>query len=490
LLKQGTLSSNLAAASPLGAVALTALSATLCALLPATVNTGPEVLLLPLAALLAFVVLLRPEIGLMLIFLSAPLETTYLDLGVRIKPQHILGLLTVAGWALQFLSRRERHIQGSILNVPLFLIVFTALTTFMLHSRFASLGISLFVLQLWFIAAIYLLANFSDRPETLKRCFWMLVIAGLLEAGYALIQSAGFYRSAGPVASYSAILQEGRPSGTFTEPDFLAPFLTSAFLLTLPFWGAHGLTRWRRLIPVAALLILTASMFAMVRASWLGMLAGLLAFAWLKLIERGESRRLVSLLKHGAGVLAAVALVTTVVAFLSPTAFSAMTIRAKNMVSVVEPENPHPTRAREISQTWSVIKQSPITGAGIGTFGITTEYGRRIAASPNRASASVVGSGTPLSLLHDQGILGLLAFALLIGVLFWRLLTALNRGPPAHTPYIQGVFLAVLGLTVSSAFNNLYYFGFYWLIIALAAALVMASTKGASGRAATEEGKG
>jgi O-antigen ligase len=463
------------------------LCAALCGLLLAAVGAGIEVLLLPFCAGLAVVILLRPEVGLMLVFLSAPLETTYLDIGIRIKPQHILGLLTIAGWTLQLFSGRERKIRGSILNAPLFLIVLTGLATFILHSRFASLGVSLFVLQIWFIAVIYLLASFSDQQQILMRCFWMLVIAGVLEAVYALFQSAGFYGSAGPVTSYSSILQEGRPYGTFTEPDFLAPFLISSFLLTLPFWGAPGLNRWQRLIPLAALLILTAGILTMVRAAWLGMLAGLFAFAWLKLNERKGSAVITPVLKRAGAVLAAVAAITTLLAFLSPAAFSAIEVRAKNIVSIVEPENPHPTRLREVTETWETIKESPWTGHGIGTFGVTTRYGERIATGSDQLRAGVVGSGVFLGLLHDQGVFGLAAFALLIGILLWRLFTALRAAPQHHAPYLQAMFVAVVGLTVSSIFNNLYYFGFYWLVIALAAALATAPAKRGSTRQPSAE---
>ena len=461
--------SNLA--TPLSALALTALAAGLYGVMLSVLDAGIYALALPLILALAAVILVRPEIGLVLMFLSAPLETTYLDLGARIKPQHVLGIITMAGWALQLVLDRQRAVRGTSLNIALFMMILAALISFIFNSQYISMGSSLFLLQLWFVAVIFLMANFADRPDVLKRCFWAFVAAGALEAVYAIIQAAGFYHDADPSTSYGAVLQGGRPFGTFSEPDFFAPFLIGAFLLLLPFWGNRRLGSWRTPARLALLLVLTASMLAMVRASWLGLLAGLAAFAWLKLSERGESQKIAALLKHAAGVLAAAGAIALVLAWVSPTAFSTMTTRAKNLVAVVEPENPHPTRAREIGQTWSVIKGNAITGAGIGTFAITTEYGRRIASAPDHARAGVVGSGTPLSLLHDEGVIGLLAFVSVLGVLFWRLLGTLRTARPEWVPYLQGVFIAVVGLTVSSLFNNLFYFGFYWLVIALAAAL-------------------
>lgn len=487
MFKQETLSSNAAPASPVAAIVLTGLLAAASGLSLAALGSGVNALLVPAAAMTAAVAVFRPEIGLALLFLSAPLETTYIDIGIRIKPQHILGMLTIAGWTLQSLSSKKRNIRGSILNLPLFLIVLMGLATFMLHSRFASLGMSLFALQLWFIAIIYLVANFADRPGTLSRCFWMLVIAGVLEAGFALVQSASFYRDAGASASYSSILQEGRPSGTFTEPDFLAPFLVGSFLLTLPFWESSARTGWGRLIVPAALLILAACMLTMVRAAWLGMLAGAIAFAWLKVSGRREPGRIASLLKRAAAVTAAIAAVIALLASVSPAAFSAMQVRAKNIVSIVEPENPHRTRLREVNETWETIKESPLTGHGIGTFGVTTAYGGRIAAGSDQLRGGVVGSGFLLGLLHDQGLVGLALFVLLVVFLLCRLFVALRNARPNEVPYLQALFLALVALTVSSAFNNLYYFGFYWLVIALAAG--MASARPDLG-AAPEEGDG
>ncbi|MGD0114441.1 MAG: O-antigen ligase family protein [Dehalococcoidia bacterium] len=454
----------------LAALILVFLTAAAYGLLAPGLDAGLYVPAAALALVLAAVILLRPEIGLMLMFLTAPLETTYVDVaGFRIKPSQVIGLLTLAGWALQLAVGRRKAIRSSGLTKPLALLMLTFLLAFVLHFQYLSYGISLFGLQLWFVAMIIVLANFVDEPGVLRRCFWMFIIAGTLEAALAIVQAAGFYDKVTTTTAYGSILNQARPAGTFSEPDFLAPFLVGAFLLILPFWGSKRTGSWMPAVGVVVLLLLAASILAMVRASWLGMIAGLAVFGWLKLRERGDGLDFAALFKRMTSILAALAVILVALAVVWPTALQTVSVRAKNLVAIVEPENPAPTRAQEMQQAWAVIKQNPLLGHGVGTIAITTEYGRTVAASANSGRSGVVGAGIELGLLHDQGIGGLLAFALLMGVLLWRLLRALKKAGTS-LPYVQGAIACVVGLTISACFNNLYYFAYYWLIIALAAA--------------------
>jgi O-antigen ligase len=97
----------------------------------------------------------------------------------------------------------------------------------------------------------------------------------------------------------------------------------------------------------------------------------------------------------------------------------------------------------------------------------------------------VVGSGTPLGLLFDQGIPGLAFFTLFMGVVFWRLWRALATADEEWAPYLQAMLVSLAGLTVATLVNNTYYFGFLWLEIALAVALTEGLMPARGGRPAT-----
>jgi O-antigen ligase len=430
-------------------------------------GAGVLALLAPILLGAAAVIFVRPEIGLPIVFLAAPLETLAWEVvGVSIKPYQMVGVVVMLGWAAQVLVGR-RTPRGSSVALPLGLVVGWQVATFVVHLENLSFGISLFFLQLWFAAAVLLLANFAGDAAVLRRCFWALVLAGVLEAVCGLAQGVGFYQGSGAMATYQAILLDGRPYGTFTEADFLAGFLAGSFLLLVPFW-----TR-AKVGPVPILLgmpILAAGVLAMVRASWLGVLAGLLVFGVVRLRGRAAQvagapvRGLLTVLVAGLATLA-------VIAWLSPPALSAVMIRAKNIVTIVEPENPHPTRLREVQEEMAAVRDAPLTGHGIGTFGLYTRYGRGVAEDLGRQRGGVVGSGTPLGLLFDQGIPGLAFFTLFMGVVFWRLWRALATADEEWAPYLQAMLVSLAGLAVATLFNNIYYFGFLWLEIALAAAL-------------------
>jgi O-antigen ligase len=430
-------------------------------------GAGALVLLAPILLGAAAVVFVRPEIGLPIVFLAAPLEIMFWEaLGVRVKPYQMVGVVVMLGWAAQVLLGR-RMVRGSSVALPLGLVVGGQVAIFALHLQQVSYGISLFILQLWFAAAVLLLANFADQPALLRRCFWALVLAASLEAVYGLTQAAGFYQGLGGGASYQTILLDGRPFGTFSEPDFLGGFLAGSFLLLVPFWARA------RPGPMPILLgmpILAAGVLCLVRASWLGVLAGLLVFGAVRL--RGRAARLPAAPVRGLLTVLVAGLATlTVIAWLSPPAVSAIKTRAKNIVTIVEPQNPHPTRLREVQDALAAVRDAPLTGHGIGTYGLYTPYGHSVAEAIGRDRGGVVGSGTPLGLLFDQGILGLAFFTLFMGAVFLRLWRALAVADEKQAPYVQAMLVSLGGLAVVSLFNNMYYFGFLWLEIALAAAL-------------------
>jgi O-antigen ligase len=430
-------------------------------------GAGVLVLLAPILLGAVVVIFVRPEIGLPIVFLAAPLEILFWEVvGVRVKPYQMVGVVVMLGWAAQVLVGR-RTPRGSSVALPLGLVVGGQVATLIIHFEQLSFGIGLFFLQLWFAAAVLLLANFAGEPAVLRRCFWALVLAGSLEAVYGLAQAASFYQGSGAMSTYQTILHDGRCWGTFTEADFLGGFLAGAFLLLVPFWTRAKVGSMPILLGVP---ILAAGVLAMVRASWLGLLAGLLVFGVVRLRGRAAQvagapvRGLLTVLLAGLAILA-------IIAWLSPPAVSAVMTRAKNIVTIVEPENPHPTRLREVQQAMAAVRDAPLTGHGIGTYGLFTPYGRSVAEALGRQRGGVVGSGMPLGLLFDQGILGLAFFTLFMGVVFWRLWRALATADQEQAPYLQAMLISLVGLAVASLFNNLYYFGFLWLEIALAVAL-------------------
>ena len=446
-------------------------------LVAASGERGPYFVLVVLALEAGVVMLARPEVGLPLVFLTAPLDVFFLQVfGVRLKSFQIISLVVLAGWGGQVLVAR-RPLRWSPLAIPLLLLTATYLLSFLLHSQYLYLGLPLFLLELWFVAIVLLVANFSERPDILRACLWAMVISGTGVAVYGVIEALGFYRDASVTATYQAILHGGRPFATFTEPDFLGAYLMGTFLLLLPFLGSRRWPLW--LMVLLGLPMLAAIVLVLVRAAWLGLLGGLAAYAWARWRQRGSGDP-ASFARGWAGLLAAAAVAALAVSWLAPSALGAAEVRARNLLAIVEPENPSETRLNEVREAAAAALDSPLSGHGIGTYGVLTRYGATVAADRGQERSGVVGSGAVLGLMFDQGVLGVAAFALLLAVLFWRLNRALPLADAKMSPYVQGAFASLSGLAVSALVNNLFYFGFFWLIIALAAALADAVLQGSA----------
>lgn len=433
---------------------------------------GNQIILLAALGLAGLALLiLRPEVGFVLMFLAVPLETIYWSpLGFRVKAYQVLGIAILIALAVQVLIQRKRLVTTR-LDLPLLLVGASYLASLLLHFEYAAAGRSLMILQVWFLLTVWIVANYGQSPRLLKAAFWAIVAGGVFEALFGLVQAGGFYHAPESATEYHAILVSGRPYGTFTEPDFYAPFILIAFFLTLPFLVDRARHRWRSLLNLVTFLLFALLMLSMVRAVWVGLLMGLLVFAVLYLKE-GLARNLPRLGKLALKFLVGGALLLVVFQLFYPSGFEALTTRARNILAVAEPENPNLTRLNELQGAIAAIQMSPWIGHGVGTYGLLTEYGRSVAETTGRENGGVVGAGILFGILFDQGVLGLIPFLLLMSLLFLRVWRSIQRGPPAWKPYGQGLLLSLVAVIGSGLFNNDYYFGYFWMTIALAVAFV------------------
>ena len=135
-------------------------------------------------------------------------------------------------------------------------------------------------------------------------------------------------------------------------------------------------------------------------------------------------------------------------------------------------------RSRRANVTLDVFKQHPLVGVGIGGHpAASVEIAKR-----NRRKADYVSHTTPLTIAAELGVIGLLAYAALLGgaaVLFHRV----RRVDEAIGVGLGAVFLALF-------VHSLFYGGFFedpiaWLILAIGAAVLVARTAPASTPAPT-----
>jgi hypothetical protein len=415
----------------------------------------------------------HPEWGLYAVALSMPLETLSPAVaGFHPKVYQACLVFALVGLLVRGASRRDTI--ASVEFFPLLPLALTVLVTELIHWRYLSVGLSLVGLQFIFFALFLAIGAYRGQVSVLVRVAWCLVVSGALEGVVGLVQLTAFYTGAGSAApgflAYHDLLQAGRASGTFTEPDFFAAYLVMTLALGAGLRPRLRPGTVRRMVLDVSLVGMTACLLlALVRAAWVALICAVLIFWTSKLFTRerlpkiARARTWVLLLGLFSGLTLAFAL-----AF--PRGFDALAVRGRNLFAVVEMENGNSaTRQIELDGLYTAISESPIVGHGMGTYGLLTDYGRTVAATVGR-DTGVPGEAHLLGILYEHGLIGLAAIAPLLILVLARLRAAL-RGGGESAVLARAVGMAATAVAVTGLFNNDYYFGFSWIILAVAAAV-------------------
>lgn len=251
------------------------------------------------------------------------------------------------------------------------------------------------------------------RAEARAALATALVLAGAIESVYVLLQ-LGF---GDPIFNTAPLPGKWRTFGTFGNPNWTGEFLCVTALVTLGRLvdlrknnSSHG--NWT----VAALILMVLALTATIaRGAWLAFIIGTLAFT---LARRLGNQRL--------GLKAAIApfvivVVSVVVLILLPLLIRGDALNHFSNFKSIR------GRVWMSAVTWTMIRDAPLGGHGLGTFGM--EFPRYQAQAFSQASSSpFVANASFTSYAHNDylqlwaelGIVGLLAFIALIWIVFKR----------------------------------------------------------------------
>lgn len=185
----------------------------------------------------------------------------------------------------------------------------------------------------FFIFFIALIAGIGASESRLRTTLWVIAATGCLVATYAVAQSFGVEPFV-PRSLYTFPTPEGaliRVNASLGHADYLGNFLCYTTLLT---GGLAMTTRgWLRVFAVAATgLSIIAIVFSGTRGAWVGMLAGVAAFAFFGLKD-GAARRILKRSPRSviAAVLASALLLMSL--FLISPASRSVTQRLRGLMS-------------------------------------------------------------------------------------------------------------------------------------------------------------
>lgn len=310
--------------------------------------------------------------------------------------------------------------------------------------------------------------EFLRTPEDIGRAFTLLVVIG----GIAAVLGIGDFilaRSIGGYAGYNAFFAGKRLMGSLGNPMFAGTY----FLLIIPLAAVQALqartARQRALLVAVLLLALLALLLTQSRAAWVALALSLPVFllmvGQLPGDHRAITRAVWSVVLLGAVLVGGVII-----------AVPAVRARVATMVNM-EDETVM-TRSVYMRGAYNVFAQRPAQGWGVGAVRtVFPQYrpftqARENAMALNRAYATAQPHNLLLQIAAEMGLLGLLAFALLIIMAVRVVLPALG-GDPATRGIAIGVGSMLLAylLVNQLAFDNAATQSLFWIGLGLLAAL-------------------
>ena len=382
-------------------------------------------------------------------FHVGPLPSTLLEV--------LIGI-TVVLWAVGRYQTREWHPARTLLEIPMAVFLIAGLIGIAVSpDHVGALGIY----RAYFVEPailFYVALDLLRTPDDFR-----IVLAGFA-AGTTVfaIMNLGAWVIALSTTRLVDIDLGNAPKALYTSPNSVAMFLEPAVTLAAGF-VLYSSNRRDRTVALVCLVFLLGSMVATLSR------AGLLTLAVLALVAVITiRRRRLKLGLLGAGVVSGIAL------FQIPAV-------AKRMAHQFDPSYPYNTfegRLQIWSDTLHMLRDHPIFGAGLRGYAIVM---RPYVTTP-KGLPELYAHDIFLSMWAEIGLLGLAAFAVLLGMLLWRGWTSFSKTEGFAKALLWGTSAAFVAITVHGLFDTPYYGNDlsveFWMLAALEIAAIGAFLAG------------
>jgi O-antigen ligase len=388
-------------------------------------------------------VLRYPTMGLLLIVISVPWGSG-IEIhagGAAVTPTDGLVALVGAAWLAVAARDRANPFPRTVWTRYVFL--FLAAIALSITQASDPKASAPEILKWLEMAVVYCAAaQFIRDRSTLRWIVFALVAAGVSQA---VLGYGQFLLQLGP-AAFGAHRPFFRSYGTFDQPNPYAGFLNMTLPMAISL-SLLGVRTWeRRLAAISALVIATALLASQSRG---GLLAGLVASA----VVLGLSTRFArEALKFALVVVPLAALATAYSLLPSSQVDRVLSAVGLGNVSFGDVTNAN-FSAVERAAHWlagvRMFASHPVLGVGIGNY--PDAYPRY---HPRGWYASLGHAHNYyINIAAEAGVVGLLAYTLLIGTALWYAFAAVRR---ISGRFYTAVLLGVLGALSATAFHNLF----------------------------------
>jgi putative inorganic carbon (HCO3(-)) transporter len=386
-------------------------------------------------------------------FRIGPLPTTLLEVFIGI---------TVLLWAAGRYRSRDWNVARTWLEIPMALLLIAGLVGIVVSpDHVGALGIY----RAYFIEPVVLFYVAVDLLRTPGD--FRTVLGGFL-AGTTVfaILNLGAWAIALATTKLVDIDLGNAPKALYTSPNSVAMFLEPAVTLAAAF-ALYADNRRDRTAALICLPFLLGSVVATLSR------AGLLTLAVLALVV------VVTMRRRGLRLGLLAALVVGGVAILQ---IPAVALRMAHQFDPSYPYNTFEGRLQIWSDTLHMLRDHPIFGAGLRAYAIVM----RPYVTTHTGLPELYAHNIFLSMWAELGLLGLVAFAALLGMLLWRGWSSFWKVEGFAKPLLWGTSAAFVAILVHGLFDTPYYGNDlsveFWILAALEVAIIASITQPATGK--------
>lgn len=222
-----------------------------------------------------------------------------------------------------------------------------------------------------------------------------------------------------------------RVNSVFWDPSVYGRFLTVAILASLAGILLGGIGGRR-----------VAGLYAVVCATWLGLLISFSQSSFVALAVGIVVAVAVAWGRRATLALVAVGLATVIVLVAVPQIRDELVGKSRSEFNRVTSG-----RSKLLGEGFRIAADNPVQGVGVGGF--SREYARRLGI-PGRDPKRVASHTTPVTVLAEQGVVGVALLAWLVAAAFLATLRGLGRGFTSRVSLATGIVL--LAIAVHSVF--------------------------------------
>jgi O-antigen ligase len=322
-------------------------------------------------------------------------------------------------------------------------------------------GLSLDVITLDLIILYVALAGYLSVPGRLISAVRLWLGVAAVEAVVGVLAFALYLgrHAAGPGIQLEPVTGAPMVYGTLYEADIFGSYMSAAFLIALAMASDETVRHKTSLYIVCALAAL-GLLLSGARSAWGAAVLG--AVLLLALLRLGRGGRRTRLAPRFAGGLVAVAVVVGVGLAVAPSSVThALWARAQGLLNFGSGSGYGRVLLYKVALAeW---KAHPLLGTGPGTF----SYRLPGDTAPGPAWLP----NLTLQVLHDTGVLGLLAMLWLWAAFYVTTVRALRRAPPGLLrAALGGLIAAATALLIAFQLTPGFTLGYSWALLALGVA--------------------